>query len=276
MIIVDTHPHLYSEDDKKYPPIENPYRPPEGTGTLEHLCREMAANRVSKAVLIQTSTYYRWDQRFICDTVVADPERFTGVVTPSPDNPHSPDLLWALVKRYGIRGMRSIVAADGQFDCDGVHQLWKVAGELGVVVNPLLSLDRADQLAGVLERFPDQPVVLDHCLNLNVGPSFTRTLDKVLELARYPNLVAKLTNIPTGSAEEFPCSDLHDIYRRIIDTYTPDRCVWGSAFPCELWCPKVTYGQHLQIFTNELGLDEEEKAAILGRTAMRLWFEGRE
>ena len=171
--------------------------------------------------------------------------------------------------------MRSIPATDGEFDCDGVHQLWKVAGELGVVVNPLLNLERADLLASVLEKFPEQPIVLDHCLNLNIGPTFAPTLDKVLDLAHYPSLVAKLTNIPTGSAEEFPCSDLHDTYKRIIDTYTPDRCVWGSALPCALWCPKVTYSQHLQIFTNELGLAEEEKAAILGRTAMRLWFEDR-
>ena len=57
------------------------------------------------------------------------------------------------------------------------------------------------------------------------------------------------------------------------DRFGPQRCVWGSDFPCELWCPKITYAQHLQIFTEELGLDASTKQVILGETAHRLWFQ---
>src|SRR6516165_5736262 len=39
-LIIDCHPHIYGEDEKKYPTIEKPYRPPAGTGTVEHLRRE--------------------------------------------------------------------------------------------------------------------------------------------------------------------------------------------------------------------------------------------
>lgn len=45
--------------------------------------------------------------------------------------------------------------------------------------------------------------------------------------------------------------------------------------PCELWCPKVAYSQHLRIFTQGLSLDSAAKRAILGDTARRLWFEQR-
>ncbi|MCH7726599.1 MAG: amidohydrolase family protein, partial [Planctomycetes bacterium] len=86
---------------------------------------------------------------------------------------------------------------------------------------------------------------------------------------------AKLTFIPTGTAEPYPCRDMHDACRAIIDAFGPERSVWGSDFPCELWCPKVTYAQHLQIFTRELGLDEKTKKSVLGETAHRLWFERR-
>jgi hypothetical protein len=34
----------------------------------------------------------------------------------------------------------------------------------------------------------------------------------------------------------------------------------------------VTYQQHLDIFQTHLGLSESEQAAILGDTAMGLWF----
>ena len=65
---------------------------------------------------------------------------------------------------------------------------------------------------------------------------------------------------------------MHDPCRSVIAAFGPERCVWGSNFPCELWNPKVTYAQHLAIFTRELGLETEEKRAILGETAKRLWF----
>jgi predicted TIM-barrel fold metal-dependent hydrolase len=91
-------------------------------------------------------------------------------------------------------------------------------------------------------------------------------------LAGLSNLHAKLTFIPTGSAEQYPCQDLHEACHEVIEAFSPDRCVWGSNFPCELWCPEITYAQHLRIFTHELGLDEETKKAVLGGTAARLWF----
>lgn len=72
--------------------------------------------------------------------------------------------------------------------------------------------------------------------------------------------------------EEFPCRDMFDMVRQIINAYTPERCIWGSDFPTSLWIPKVTYQQHLEIFKEHLGFSDDEKAAILGETAMKLWF----
>jgi len=127
-------------------------------------------------------------------------------------------------------------------------------------------------LTAMLERLPKLRVVLDHCLNIKAGPEQDAIVADTLKLARHPNLHAKLTFIPTGSAEPYPCRDLHDACRAVIAAFGPDRCVWGSDFPCELWCPKVTYAQHLGIFTHELELDERAQEAILGKTAERLWF----
>ena len=95
---------------------------------------------------------------------------------------------------------------------------------------------------------------------------------RVIELASFPNLHAKLTFLPTGTREDFPFPDMHDACRRIIDAYGPDRCVWGSDYPTELWCPNVTYSQHLELFQQHLDLSESEQQAILGGTAERLWF----
>ena len=37
MLIVDTHAHIYAEDEKRYPPIDKPLRPPGVKGTLGDL-----------------------------------------------------------------------------------------------------------------------------------------------------------------------------------------------------------------------------------------------
>ena len=143
---------------------------------------------------------------------------------------------------------------------------------LGVVINSLIPSRLTDELSALLEDFGDLNVVLDHCLSLKAGPEYDATVSKVVELSRHSNVHAKLTFIPTGSAEEYPFSDMHEAARRIIYAFGPERCVWGSDFPVELWCPRVTYAGHLSNFREELGLSEREQAAILGETAERLWF----
>ena len=41
MLIIDSHAHIYGEDEQRYPTIEKPYRPPPGKGTVAHLRQEI-------------------------------------------------------------------------------------------------------------------------------------------------------------------------------------------------------------------------------------------
>jgi predicted TIM-barrel fold metal-dependent hydrolase len=94
-------------------------------------------------------------------------------------------------------------------------------------------------------------------------------------MGRHPNAYAKLSNTVLGSKQDYPFKDMHGPTKEIIKAFTPERCIWGSDFPCELWCPKVgTYGRHLKLFTEEMGLDRPTQEAILGRTPHRLFFAG--
>ena len=272
-MIIDTHAHIYSPDEAVYPTIDDPYRPPPGTGDPDHLRSEMQAAGVDHAVFIQTSTFYRWDNRYVRDISAGSRGWGVGVCTLDPDTSHSPDILRAFVEWHNFRGMRSIPAADGRYDHPGVRALWSQATELGIVINSLIPLQAADELAILLGDFPDLRVVLDHCLSLTAGPQCDATVAKVLELARFPNLYAKLTFLGTGSAQRYPFQDMHDPLKRFIDAYGPERCVWGSDFPTALWCPKVDYAGHLRLFQEELGLSPSEQRSILGDTAQKLWFD---
>ena len=153
--------------------------------------------------------------------------------------------------------------------------LWKSAGESGVAVNVLCNRNNEDAFVRMLEKFPRQPVVIDHCLNMKAGADQNEILAALLRLARQPNAHAKLSFLATGSAEPYPFRDMHEPVRKIIDAYTPDRCIWGSDFPCELWTPKATYAQNLQLFTRELNLPQAAQSSILGKTAQKLYFHGK-
>jgi predicted TIM-barrel fold metal-dependent hydrolase len=271
-LVIDCHAHIYSEDETAYPTIEKPYRPPAGKGTLAHLRREMKAEGVNLVTAIQTSTFYRWDNRFLFDSARENRDWMVGVCNLNPDDPASPALLEKVVRDSNVRAMRSIPAKSGRFDDPGVDALWGTAERLGIVINVLANRDKTDEILALARRHPSLRLVIDHCLNLKAGKELEPILKDMERLAKVPKVHAKLTFIPTGTAEEYPCRDMHDPCRRVIAAFGPDRCVWGSNFPCELWNPKITYAQHLALFSRELGLDAQAKAAILGQTAKRLWF----
>jgi predicted TIM-barrel fold metal-dependent hydrolase len=73
---------------------------------------------------------------------------------------------------------------------------------------------------------------------------------------------------------KYPCTDLHDAALQVIRAYGPERCVWGSCFPNELWTPNVTYSEHLRIFQKALPLTDKARRWILGETARKIWFPG--
>jgi predicted TIM-barrel fold metal-dependent hydrolase len=276
-VIVDAHAHIYSPDEARYPTRENPLRPPRGTGSPAHLIDEMKANGVDKVLMVQTTTFYAWDNSFVRDTVPAHQPWAAGCYTLDPLNPHSPDVLWALAERAGARAIRTYPVNNGpDYDTRGNRALWEEARRSGIVVKVLMNgPEVAAQLHRVLDDYSDVPAVLDHCLAIQRGPKYEATVERVVELARHPNLHAQLTFLETGSAERYPFSDMHDAAKRFIDAYGVDRCIWGSDFPTALWCPKTDYAGMIRLFTHELGLDRREQARILGENADRLYFSPR-
>jgi L-fuconolactonase len=232
----------------------------------------MKAAGVRFATAVQTSTFYLWDNRFVADASDANRDVLVGICTLNPDDRHSPSILNRDVTQFNIRGLRSIPAKSGRLDDPGVEALWSAAERLGIAINVLVNRDKRRELESLARRHPAVPIVIDHCLNLNAGGEQNQILSDMLALARIPNLHAKLSFLATGSGEEFPFRDMHHSCHAIVDAFGPTRCIWGSDFPCQLWCPKATYGEQLRLFTHELGLDAESKRHILGETARRLYF----
>ncbi len=278
MLVIDTHAHLFSADEERYPPRENPSRPPAGCGTIDRLQREMKAAGVRAATAVQVSGFYGFDNRYILDSSKAHPDWIAGVVTLDPDDETSPARLASYANDYGIRGLRSVPAAGHKLDHPGVRELWKFAYEHSLVVNLLIAEDLADEAARLLDAFPELPVALDHCLEMQNDGDVKAKLAALRRLAERPNCHAKLTfigNGPDGCRGGFPCTQFQDVVMDVIGIFGAERCAWGAHFPLEKYAPRLTYSEHLKIYTEVLPLDDAQRRAIVGETANRLWFRGR-
>ena len=275
MLIIDTHAHIYSPDETRYPPREKPNRPPGGKASLKDLRRVCVANGVDGVCAVQTSSFYHFDNRYTVDSAAANRSWVTGVCTLNPDDPMSPDLLRRYVREFNVTAMRSIPAASDRYTDVGVEALWKTAQELDIVINVLTGRERVDQVETLIRKFPKLRVLIDHGFNLRAGDGLEPTLAALRRVAKYPNVHVKLTFVPTGSASGFPCADMHQPCLDVIKIFGAERCAWGSDFPNHLWTPKVTFAEHLRIFTTALPLSDSDRRAVLGTTANRLYFGGK-
>ncbi len=273
--MIDTHAHIYHPDESAYPMIDDSHRPPEGTGAIAHLRKNVAAAGVTHVVLVQTGSAYRWDNRLLADTVKENADWMVGVCTLDPVSSDSAAELERLRKGYNVRGVRIEPTRSDypQFYHPGSVALWEAAQRLGVVICAHLQLRHLNQLSDLLARFPDVPVVLDHAAYPKAVEGIrSETVRAVVDLARFSQLYVKLTFAVTGSEEAYPFADMHGIVRALLEAYGPDRCMWGSDFPCEHWLKKATYVEHLNLYRRDLGLSDAEQAAILSDTASQLWF----
>lgn len=275
MSVIDTHAHLYHADEIRYPMIPEPHRPNPGIGTIEHLRRNMAAYAVAKVVLVQTGSAYLWDNSMMADAAVANAADMTGVCNLDPRDPESPEELRRLVADFNIKGLR-LEPTRGMrpaFNNEGSIRLFRTAQEVGAVICAHLHVELAGELAAVIGQFPEVPVVLDHSAYINgKDRRDSARVRAVCNLARYPNLYTKLTFGITGSHLSYPFSDTHENIKAVIGTFGPDRCMWGSDFPCEHWLKRATYLDHLNMFRDEIGLSSAELKSILSDTAEKLWF----
>ena len=75
-----------------------------------------------------------------------------------------------------------------------------------------------------------------------------RDLDKLLAMARRPNVAVKASALPCYTTDPYPYRRLHPYIRRVYDAFGPQRMFWGSdmsRLPC-------TYRQAITMFTEEM------------------------
>jgi L-fuconolactonase len=277
MPIVDIHPHVISTDNKRYP-----LNPLGGTQSgwsrerptpFEALVAAMDEAGVDKAAIVQASTAYGHDNSYVAAAIAAHPRRFTGVFSVDVLAPDAVEKMRYWMDQ-GLSGMRLFTTGStmpGQanwFDDPRSFPAWEYAGKSGIPVCMQMTQQGLPQLRGIMDRFPDVRIILDHLARPQLvdGPPYRA--DQVLfDLARYPNVFLKVTPLNVSPAQWGKASP-ETFFGKLIAIFGADRIAWGSNFPAtnDALSGILRKAQAAFAFATA-----DNRSWIFGRTAQRLY-----
>lgn len=133
---------------------------------------------------------------------------------------------------------------------------------------------RADQLPlamDLADKAPDVQFVLDHCGVPNVaGKELDPWRLYITELAKRPNVAAKISGVVAYAGENWTTDDLRPFIEHVIESFGWNRVVWGSDHPvCTLTANLTRWVEVTH--TIIAGASADEKAKLLHRNAERIY-----
>ena len=239
-MIIDSHVHVISPDADRYPhaPVGGHQSDWSKKRPVTHdgLIRALDEAGVDAAVVVQASTVYGHDSRYVVEAVKAHPDRFVGVFS---IDALAPDAI-EQIKRWtgeGLSGLRLFTTGTtlpGQSSWLGdpaSYPAWAYAEEQGISLCLQMTMQGLPALRSLLERFPKAVVLLDHLArpDPSAGPPYA-AVQPLFDMAAFPGVNLKLTNRTLASATEGK-SDPVSFVRAVVDVFGAERIAWGSNFP---------------------------------------------
>lgn len=273
MEITDAQVHIWPPNTAEHPWPKDSIAPHRDEPFMrDELLATMDAAGVARAVLVPPM--WAGDSNdYALSAVRSHPQRFAVMGRLDLDAPASRGAIARWRDTPGLLGIRLVPKREpvrAQFAAGRFDWLWAEAEKAGVPIMVLIETDQTDLLAAIAARHPGLKIVLDHlCLpSGRTDEAAFAQLDRVLALARYPNIAAKASALQGFTTDRYPFRNLHPHLRRVYDAFGPRRMFWGTDLthiPC-------TYREAIDLFTRELDwLTAEDKAWIMGR-GIREWI----
>jgi predicted TIM-barrel fold metal-dependent hydrolase len=272
--IVDSHVHVVSPDEARYPlsPGGLPgtwYR--ERPVSAEQLRAEMAEAGVTHAVLVQAVGAYSFDNAYAAAAAAAHPLHYRGVCALDGRAAAASATLGELVRERGIRGVRVFALArpgESWLGDPATFGLWQTARELQITALATVFEHQLEELGRVLAAFPGLRVALDHCGFPDLTAPDWEKRSPLMELARFPNLYLKVSSHLLHAARQAGSSGPR-LVAQLAERFGAERLVWGSDY-------SQTPGPYRDLL--ELGraafaaLPPAQRARALGETSFELFF----
>ena len=272
---IDAHVHVWTPDVKHYPLGPNfkvaDMQPPSFTDAeLLSQCKPVGVDRI---VLVQMS-YYQTDHSYMLHVMREHPGTFSGVGLIDHRSPQLSQRIGELTAS-GIRGFRlhSMGDADAWVDDPGMHRLWHQAAEDGFAICPLINPSDIPYIDALCEKFPDTTVVVDHFARIGISGTIEKEpLVGLCHLARFPKTHVKTSAFYALGKKTAPYDDLTPMIRRLLDSYGPERLMWGSDCPFQVQDGQ-TYESSLALIRDRIDfLSASDRQWLLRGTAEKVFF----
>ena len=269
--MIDTHVHIWTDDTKKYPWQQTLSKVPIPTepATVEKFISCMEKACVEGAVLVQPSTY-GWDNNYLCDSLKKYPEKFAGICLVDPKNRNASDDLYFWCEKGGCSGLRiNLVGySEIEFLLDPERKrLWDTAAEIGACISFQMSSSHGKIINELVKSHPEINFIIDQ-----VSAEVHRNSDLgsfVEFLSERSNLYIKLNSVGQNSVQEYPFKDLWPFFRRVLDSFTPDRVLYGTDFPHTL--KTCSYVQAIEWIYELPFISPDAINLVKGDNARNLW-----
>jgi len=268
MAIIDSQVHVYDANTPERPWHSVPNWPPHVTG--EEMVSAMDKVGVDGAICISSFSMSQYDGSYAVEVQRAHPSRFALVKPVNPDDPAVADVIADWKKTPGTVGIRIIVTKEpGREikDPAGLDRILRAAVKHDFPVN-ILFWGNAEAGIAVIDRHPDTRFIVDHLGLVQPRTPDTRAaepwaeLPKILELAKRPNAVIKVSGACTLSQKPYPYPDIWDPLARVFDAWGFERCLWGSDWTRTF--AVVNYQQAVEPFRLTDRLSDSERAMLMG------------
>ena len=258
MLIIDCHTHVGL----------NWYCP------VETLLAEMNGSGVQHATLVQHRGCY--DNGYLFECQKRFPGRFQVVVDVDPESPR-PEALLEEYKRMGAAGVR--LRPGTKFKTQGPYDMWKKAGEFGLVVSVGTSAgpeSLGKEFKKILDACPGTHMQIEHMAGVKKTPPPYTAYKEALECAKWPNTSTKIPGLgeilpkPKVLPSGFPFKEFPIVYQMALEAFGPQRMVWGSDFPP--LARREGYRNCLDGIRNNPAFREGDALEwILGKSAAKIW-----
>ncbi|WGF86505.1 amidohydrolase family protein [Marinivivus vitaminiproducens] len=171
----------------------------------------------------------------------------------------------------GIRPMVQDLPDDHWLSRPDLDDTFQALIELDLRFDALVKPRHLPALLGVIERYPQLRVVVDHGAKPEIADgNIAPWAEAMTEIADHRHVVCKLSGLVTEAAPDWTGDTLAPYVDHLLDRFGPERLMFGSDWPVvTLRCDYRTW---LDVVERRLaGLRPAERAAIMGGTAHRFY-----
>ncbi|WP_249148327.1 amidohydrolase family protein [Bradyrhizobium sp. AUGA SZCCT0177] len=274
---IDAHHHLWSLARGDYGWLTPALAPIHRDFSLSDLAPHLAAANIRGTILVQAAPTEA-ETMFLLD-IAAKAQVVRGVVGWTDfdvaDGGARIDALAMHKLLVGLRPMVQDMPDDDWLLRPGLAPLLAAMARNNLAFDALVLPRHLPRLLRLVDDHPYLQFVLDHCAKPRLATGETADWYRdVALLAERPNIVCKLSGLVTEAAPDWQITDLRTAVDHVVACFGPHRLLWGSDWPVV----NLAGGYEKWIAAAETllaGLSPDEKAAIFGGNAARIYLSSR-